>query len=57
MHADREEFIRQELRTPGAAAIAGVVFSVLLGISLVLVRLAVPGDPSRRQGVAGQLGA
>jgi hypothetical protein len=46
MHADREEFIRQELRTPGAAAIAGVVFSVLLGISLVLVRLAVPGDPS-----------
>ena len=40
------EIIRQELRTPRAAAIAGVAFSVLLGLSLVLIRISVPADPS-----------
>jgi hypothetical protein len=33
------------LRTPRAAAVAGIAFSVLMIISLVLVRIAVPADP------------
>ena len=32
------------LRTPRAAAIAGIVFSVLLALALVLIRLSVPAD-------------
>jgi hypothetical protein len=37
---------RQALRTPRAAAVAGIAFSVLLTVALVLVRLAVPHDPN-----------
>ncbi len=33
------------MRTPRAAAVAGIAFSVLLTVALVLVRLAVPNDP------------
>ena len=33
------------LKTPRAAAVAGIVFSVLFIISLVLIRTAVPADP------------
>jgi hypothetical protein len=33
------------LRTPGAAAVAGIVFSVLLIAALVLLRLSVPANP------------
>jgi hypothetical protein len=33
------------LRTPRAAAVAGIVFSVLLIFALVLLRLSVPTDP------------
>ncbi len=40
------EIIRKELRTPRAAAIAGVIFSLLLGVSLVLIRISVPADPN-----------
>jgi hypothetical protein len=36
----------QRLRTPRAAGIAGVVFSVLFGASLVLLRTALDPDPS-----------
>jgi hypothetical protein len=36
---------RDSLRTPRAAAIAGIVFAVLLGTALVLVRIAVPAHP------------
>jgi hypothetical protein len=36
---------RQTIRTPRAAAIAGIAFSVLITTSFVLVRLAVPRDP------------
>jgi hypothetical protein len=36
---------RARLTTPRAAAVAGILFSVLLIISLVLVRLSVPDDP------------
>ena len=33
------------LRTPRAAAVAGIVFSVFLIVALVLLRLSVPADP------------
>ena len=33
------------LKTPRAAAVAGIVFSVLFIVSLVLIRIAVPADP------------
>jgi len=36
---------RQALRTPKAAAVAGIAFSLLLTLSLVMVRLSVPKDP------------
>ncbi len=36
---------RSQLTTPRAAAIAGILFSLLLIASLVLVRLSVPEDP------------
>ena len=36
---------RSKLTSPRAAAIAGILFSVLLLISLVLIRISVPGDP------------
>jgi len=36
---------RHHLRTPRAAAIAGILFSVLLISSLALLRLSVPSDP------------
>ena len=36
---------RQMAEPPRAAAVAGVIFSVLFMISLVLIRIAVPADP------------
>ena len=36
---------RSELRTPRAAAVAGILFSLLLITSLVLIRVTVPADP------------
>jgi hypothetical protein len=36
---------RSRLTTPKAAAVAGVLFSVLLIIALVLIRLSIPADP------------
>ena len=38
------------MKTSRAAGVAGIVFSVLLTISLVLVRLAVPHDPDEAGG-------
>jgi hypothetical protein len=38
--------VRAALKTPRAAAIAGIVFSVLLILSLWLLRLSVPSDPA-----------
>ena len=40
---------RARLRTPQAAAIAGILFSALLGIALVLIGTSVPSDPSEAQ--------
>jgi hypothetical protein len=37
---------RQALKTPRAAAVAGIIFAVLFTISLVLIRLAIPEELS-----------
>ena len=43
---DREVgHVRERLRTPRSAAIAGIIFSLLLMASLILIRLSVPADP------------
>lgn len=39
------EVIRASLKTPRIAALAGIIFSVLFMIILVLMRLSVPSDP------------
>src|SRR5690242_5442833 len=59
--AARPMLPRRELTTPRSAAIAGILFAVLLTISLVLLRLSVPSrpedagewlsDPTRRRAV------
>lgn len=36
---------RRALRAPGAAAVSGIVFSLLLSVSLILIRLAMPTNP------------
>jgi hypothetical protein len=38
--------IAASLRTPRAAAVAGILFSLLLGLALVLIRLSVPVEPT-----------
>jgi hypothetical protein len=40
----KEILADERLKTPRAAAVAGIVFSVLFLISLVLIRTTVPGD-------------
>ena len=45
MTSDQSGLTRAQLRTPRAAAIAGVVFSVLLLAVFWLIRLSVPADP------------
>jgi len=42
---DRAMINRERLKTPRAAAIAGIVFSALLITSLVLIKTSVPFDP------------
>ena len=42
---------RRSLTTPRAAAIAGVLFALLYGTSLVLIRLSIPADASADGGV------
>ncbi len=37
-----EPFIRERLKTPRAAAIAGIVFSLLLTTTLILIRISIP---------------
>lgn len=41
------ELTGRHLKAPRAAAIAGIVFSILLVTSLLLLRLAVPSDPMK----------
>jgi hypothetical protein len=44
-HVPAAILTRQAIRTPRAAAVAGIAFSVLLTATFVLVRWAVPKDP------------
>jgi len=45
MLPDKPTLTRANLRTPKAAAVAGVVFAVLLFIALWLLRTSIPADP------------
>ena len=45
MEEEREAALRAELKAPRAGAIAGIVFSILLTTSLVLMRVSVPVTP------------
>ena len=42
----RASGVRRELRTPRAAAIAGIIFSVLLTMSMVFMKLSIPDNPA-----------
>ena len=42
----RATLTRQALKTPRAAAVAGIIFTVLFTISIVLIRLAIPEELS-----------
>jgi hypothetical protein len=44
--ATEQETLRRALRTPRSAAVAGIVFSVLFTIALVLIHVSVPLDPT-----------
>ena len=44
--AYQEPITGTSLRTPRAAAVAGIVFSLLLGLALVLITVSVPPDPA-----------
>ena len=46
MSAYQEPITGTGLRTPRAAAVAGIVFSLLLGLALVLIIVSVPSDPA-----------
>ena len=43
--SDKQTLTRADLKTPRAAAVAGVVFSVLLVAALWLLRRSIPADP------------
>ncbi len=45
MEEEMEKAIRDRLKAPRAGAIAGIVFSILLIVSLVLIRVSVPAIP------------
>ena len=47
---DEEQLIRESIRTPRAAAVAGIVFAVLLITSEVLVWAYVPSVASAQAG-------
>jgi hypothetical protein len=44
MNESRVTSTRQRLKSPRAAAIAGILFAVLYGISLILIRITIPAD-------------
>jgi hypothetical protein len=45
MNPGHSRLTHAELRTPRAAAVAGILFSLLLFTTFALMRLSVPGDP------------
>ncbi len=44
MTATQTDLTRRKLTTPRAAAIAGILFALLYGASLVLIRSSIPAD-------------
>ena len=46
----------RRLRTPRAAAVAGIAFALLLGTSYMLIRLSIPLDPGESQWLAENAG-
>ena len=45
MNSDQARLTHTHLRTPQAAAVAGILFSALLFAVFGLMRLSIPGDP------------
>jgi hypothetical protein len=45
MTETKASLAREALKTPRAAAIAGILFAVFYGASLVLIRVSIPADP------------
>ena len=43
--AEHVRATRASLRSPRAASVAGIAFALLLGVALLLVRVAVPAGP------------
>jgi hypothetical protein len=43
---DEIDEVRHALQTPRAAAIAGIAFAVMLGVSIALMRASIPAEPS-----------
>ena len=46
MEEQKQTIVAAQLKAPRAGAIAGILFSILLFISLVLIRLSVPDSPA-----------
>jgi len=46
MSGEIDHLTDRRLRTPRAAAVAGILFALLLGISIVLIRVSIPADPA-----------
>jgi hypothetical protein len=44
--AGTQQVTAGSLKTPRAAAIAGIIFTVLIAIATVMIRLSLPGDPA-----------
>ncbi len=44
MTETKASLARRRLKTPRAAAIAGILFALLYGASLVLIRISIPAD-------------
>jgi hypothetical protein len=55
--SDRLALRRQALKTPRAAALAGIIFAVLFAVSIVLIRIALPEDLSGTNTAAVQTNA
>ena len=43
--SDQQSLTRARLKTPKAAAVAGILFSILLGLIFGLLRMSLPADP------------
>ena len=46
MSETHSHITRRKLKTPRAAAIAGILFALLFGTGLVLIRISIPTDPT-----------